>query len=442
MLMTACVAMKGWGMRRAGGIVLVSCLIGGCTDTVPFGGRFEPSVHPVDERGAEGAADTAERPPVAPSPRAAAGAPATSPAAQPPPAPAEAPSRVEAAAAPRAGLVEESIAPRPAVPSAEPDEMVWPVLGAIVGPFGGASRPDHHGIDLAAPPATPVVAAEAGTVAHVGPIQGFGNVVALDHGDSLTTVYAHLDETVIVSVGEPVSKGSAIGRVGADGYLHFEIRRERDAVDPALLFRTAPAPETETASAAIDEPGRPVPLAGGSEAASGRIGAPRRSDEPRDRLAAAASPTPAAPTPIPVPPLPSPTPTAAAAPVAPVPTPTVSDEPMPPPGGEAPGALGAVSKAAAEDFLRQGAGTSTGPSDDRSGVGETAALIAANLAYVPAKLAYVAAGTVVGGFAWVLTGGAVTDVWEESLGGDFVLSREHISGERPIRFRGEAAPSP
>ena len=383
-------------------------LAAGCTEMVPFGGTFEPSVGPVSQgqvvRGpvAEGRPSGAPVPggrrdeaakPVSDerlmtrfsAPDASGEAPATRPASSP-----DEPVIRAAAATPVAApvpVVEESIGGREAMLPDDSGEMVWPVLGPIVGPFHALGRPDHQGIDLAAPPDTPVVAAESGTVTHASPIQAFGSVVALDHGDGLTTVYAHLGEEMIASVGVPISKGSAIGRIGPDGYLHFEIHRERDAVDPAAFFQTASAPDTEVASSKILEPRRGVPFgaSGVPEAAPG---------EPSDPEVAPDSP-----------------------------------------GNLDPGLALAGPQRVESRVARDGLG------DDLQRAGKAAALIVVNLVFVPVKLAYAVAGAVVGGFAFTLTGGAVTEVWEESLGGDFVLSPAHLSGERPIRFRGEALPS-
>lgn len=119
----------------------------------------------------------------------------------------------------------------------------WPVSGGVissrVGPrthpvFGYASC--HTGIDIAAPSGTPVLAAEAGTVASISSGGAYGNAVLVAHGDGLTTFYAHLS-SVAVSTGRQVALGEQIGGVGSTGWstgphLHFETRINGTAYDP------------------------------------------------------------------------------------------------------------------------------------------------------------------------------------------------------------------
>src|SRR5262249_20084486 len=124
----------------------------------------------------------------------------------------------------------------------EPEaQLIWPVEGAIVGAYGESGGHNHQGVDLAAHPGDPVAAALLGDVAYVGEVRGYGNVVALAHGDRLTTVYAHLGETR-VQLGDRVIRGQTIGTVGDQGYLHYEIRNPRYPVDPAQFYPTAPRP--------------------------------------------------------------------------------------------------------------------------------------------------------------------------------------------------------
>ncbi|MBR0045141.1 MAG: peptidoglycan DD-metalloendopeptidase family protein [Synergistaceae bacterium] len=110
----------------------------------------------------------------------------------------------------------------------------WPVSGLVSSKFGNRVHPmfktksNHSGIDIAAPSGTPVKAAASGEVLYVGWMRGYGQVIILDHGRNITTVYAHLSSTR-VSDGQVIRAGSVIGGVGKTGnatgyHLHFEVR--------------------------------------------------------------------------------------------------------------------------------------------------------------------------------------------------------------------------
>lgn len=99
----------------------------------------------------------------------------------------------------------------------------------------------HHGVDIAADRGTPIVAPGPGVVVHAA--AGFngeaawGNTVAIDHGNGWQTVYAHM-EGFDVSVGDRVSSGQQIGRVGSTGrstgpHVHVELHQNGQRIDPA-----------------------------------------------------------------------------------------------------------------------------------------------------------------------------------------------------------------
>jgi murein DD-endopeptidase MepM/ murein hydrolase activator NlpD len=94
----------------------------------------------------------------------------------------------------------------------------------------------HTGIDLAAPPGTPIMAANSGAVIFAGwNSWGYGNMVALAHGP-FVTLYGHMS-SIAVRCGQMVTVGTVIGGVGSTGnssgpHLHFEIRSGNTTTDP------------------------------------------------------------------------------------------------------------------------------------------------------------------------------------------------------------------
>ncbi|MCQ0986184.1 M23 family metallopeptidase [Jiella marina] len=118
---------------------------------------------------------------------------------------------------------------------------------AISSTFGIRSDPFlkrralHAGIDFAVPMGHRIGAAAPGTVVHAGRSGGYGNMVEIDHGNGITTRYGHMSR-INVKKGQVVSRGETIGAVGSTGrstgpHLHYEIRRDGRAVDPARFFR-------------------------------------------------------------------------------------------------------------------------------------------------------------------------------------------------------------
>ena len=124
-----------------------------------------------------------------------------------------------------------------------PQGYAWPLHGARISSLFGyrnlsvLGNTFHVGLDLAAPPGTPVGAAKGGVVTRAGPAgRVYGNAVYLDHGDGSSTRYAHLSQ-VFVSPGARVRQGDPVGSVGSTGastgpHLHFELRFDGRAVDP------------------------------------------------------------------------------------------------------------------------------------------------------------------------------------------------------------------
>ena len=98
-------------------------------------------------------------------------------------------------------------------------------------------RPEsHNGLDLAAPGGTPIFAAESGTVIDSRYSSSWGNVVQIDHGGGLVTLYAHCSAR-LVSTGQTVKRGETIALVGTTGWstgnhLHFTVYKNGVAVNP------------------------------------------------------------------------------------------------------------------------------------------------------------------------------------------------------------------
>jgi len=94
----------------------------------------------------------------------------------------------------------------------------------------------HHGLDFAGPSGTPVVATAAGRVIRAGNMSGYGRVIEIDHGNGISSRYAHL-RRIDVSVGDEVSVRQAIGQLGNTGrstgpHVHYEVRFNGEPLDP------------------------------------------------------------------------------------------------------------------------------------------------------------------------------------------------------------------
>lgn len=124
-----------------------------------------------------------------------------------------------------------------------------PVSGevAVTSDFG--VRPDpftrrpafHGGIDFRAATGTPVYATAAGRVVVAARAGGYGNLVEIDHGNGLTTRFAHLS-AIVVAEGDEVAAGTIVGRAGSTGrstgpHLHYETRIDGRPVDPRRFLR-------------------------------------------------------------------------------------------------------------------------------------------------------------------------------------------------------------
>lgn len=172
--------------------------------------------------------------------------------------------------------------------------MALPVQGRVASPFGWRwlnRRSDYHaGMDIGAPEGTPVHAVLPGVVVAAAPsgeLEGYGNVVVLQHSPQLFSLYAHL-RGMTVTKGEHVLEGATIGDVGrtagtraepsksfasSGAHLHLEFLRawppagrDLDRIDPApvlaslgiivpqqgpLMLAAAAAPSAPTKSSSL-----------------------------------------------------------------------------------------------------------------------------------------------------------------------------------------------
>jgi murein DD-endopeptidase MepM/ murein hydrolase activator NlpD len=121
-------------------------------------------------------------------------------------------------------------------------KMMWPVTGRITSPFGWRYHPIlhkkkyHNGEDIAVPRGTTVHAADSGVVAVSGWRGGYGNYVAINHGNGISTGYGH-NSRLLVNEGDKVVKGQAIALSGSTGlstgpHVHFEVRKNGEPVNP------------------------------------------------------------------------------------------------------------------------------------------------------------------------------------------------------------------
>lgn len=125
-------------------------------------------------------------------------------------------------------------------------DFIWPVTGRISSIFGlrrffnEQERRPHSGLDIAADEGTPVMAAADGTVIDTGDFFFSGNMIYLDHGQGIISLYAHLSK-ISVKAGDVVKQGDIIGNVGQTGrvtgpHLHFAIYANQTLIDPLYML--------------------------------------------------------------------------------------------------------------------------------------------------------------------------------------------------------------
>ncbi len=127
-------------------------------------------------------------------------------------------------------------------------ELAWPVPGytRITSKYGMRTHPItgvyklHTGVDIGAPRGANFIAANDGIVTKASYNSAYGNMVIIDHGGGVSTLYAHGDE-ILVQAGQTVKRGDPILKVGSTGYstgphAHFEVRLNRSCNRPNAIY--------------------------------------------------------------------------------------------------------------------------------------------------------------------------------------------------------------
>lgn len=137
-------------------------------------------------------------------------------------------------------------------------ELAWPIPGytRITSKYGMRTHPItgvyklHTGLDVSAPMGANFVAANDGIVVKAGYNGAYGNMVIIDHGGGVSTLYAHGSE-ITVKVGDMVKRGETVVlKVGSTGYstgphAHFEVRLNGIVTDPLPYITTGMVPTTQ-----------------------------------------------------------------------------------------------------------------------------------------------------------------------------------------------------
>jgi len=125
-------------------------------------------------------------------------------------------------------------------------DFIWPVTGRISSIFGlrrffnEQERNPHNGLDIAADEGAPIKAVADGTVTELGDFFFSGNMIFIDHGQGIVTLYAHLSK-IAVKPGDKIKQGDIIGNVGQTGratgpHLHFAVISNQVLIDPIFML--------------------------------------------------------------------------------------------------------------------------------------------------------------------------------------------------------------
>ena len=120
-------------------------------------------------------------------------------------------------------------------------KLLWPLKGKILRSFGASSKGGGKGLEISAREQSEVKAAAAGKVIYSGDgVKGYGHLIILQHENDFYTVYGFNNRN-LVAQGDFVSQGEKIAYSGSppgggEPRLHFEVRRQKVAVDPILYL--------------------------------------------------------------------------------------------------------------------------------------------------------------------------------------------------------------
>jgi len=125
--------------------------------------------------------------------------------------------------------------------------LQWPIDGKVIERFGKQINPKfstvtmNNGLKIEAVPGTAVHAVFQGTVLFSQWFKGYGNLIILDHGNRIFSLYGNL-KAPVVAVGQSITTGQTIAGVGESedalsGYLYFEIREDNHPQDPQKWLR-------------------------------------------------------------------------------------------------------------------------------------------------------------------------------------------------------------
>lgn len=145
-------------------------------------------------------------------------------------------------------------------------ELAWPIPGytRITSKYGMRTHPItgvyklHTGVDVSAPMGANFVAANDGIIVKAEYNSAYGNMVIIDHGGGVSTLYAHGSE-IMVQVGQSVKRGETVVlKVGSTGYstgphAHFEVRLNGVTTDPLPYITNGIVPTTQTQNTTVNE---------------------------------------------------------------------------------------------------------------------------------------------------------------------------------------------